>query len=55
MPFSSKSIRLATPNGLVDANKVVSFKVDKLTEPIDAYVMDSTPTVMSIGKRCMLH
>jgi hypothetical protein len=52
---ASKVIRLATPNGLVDANKIVSFKVDKLAEPIDAYIMDSTPTVMSIGKRCMLH
>lgn len=52
---ASKTIRLATPNGLVDASKSVSFKVDKLTEPIDAYVMDSTLTVMSIGKRCMLH
>ena len=52
---ASKVIRLATPNGLVDANNIVSFNVDKLTEPIDAYIMESTPTVMSIGKRCMLH
>ena len=25
---ATKVIRLATPNGLVDANKIVSFKVD---------------------------
>ena len=52
---ASKFIRLATPNGIVDADKIISFKVPQLGEPIDAYLMKSTPTVMSIGRRCMQH
>lgn len=46
-------IRLATPNGTVDADKVISFSVPDLGEPIDAYIMQSSSTVMSIGRRCM--
>ena len=52
---ASKLIRMSTPNGLVDADKIISFKVAQLGEPISAYVMKSSPTVMSIGRRCMVH
>ena len=46
-------VRMATPGGVVDADKIFSFYVPELGEPIDAYVMKSSPTVMSIGRRCM--
>ena len=48
-----KAVRMSTPNGLVDANKSVSFNVPELGSPIDAYVLEHTPTVVSIGTRCM--
>jgi hypothetical protein len=50
---SSKYVRMATPSGIVDADKVISVSVSQLGEPISAYVMESSPTVMSIGRRCM--
>ena len=40
-------------NGIVDADKVINFSVATMNDSIEAYVLDSTPTVMSIGKRCM--
>ena len=48
-----KAVRMSTPNGLVDANKSVSFSVPELGSPIDAYVLEHTPTVVSIGTRCV--
>ena len=50
---ATKLIRLSTPNGIVDADKVVSFRIPMLDGNIDAHVMKSSPTVMSIGRRCM--
>ena len=48
-----KAVRMSTPNGLVDANKSVSFSVPELGSPIDAYVLEHTPTDVSIGTRCV--
>ena len=45
---ASKFVRLATPNGIVDADKVINFSVATMNDSIEAYVLDSTPTVMSI-------
>ncbi len=50
---ASKYVRMATPNGIVDADRMITFRVPSLGDPIDAYVMESTPTVISIGCRCM--
>ena len=50
---ATKSVTMSTPNGIVDANKSVSFRVPVLGSPIEAYVMKHTPTVMTIGTRCM--
>ena len=50
---ASKYVRMATPSGIVDADRMITFRVPSLGDPIDAYVMESTPTVMSIGRRCM--
>jgi len=50
---ASRPIRLATPNGIVDADQIVSFRIPALDGNIDAHVMKSSPTVMSIGRRCM--
>ena len=48
-----KAVRVSTPNGLVDSNKSVSFSVPEFGSPIDAYVLERTPTVVSIGTRRM--
>ena len=50
---ATKSVSMSTPNGIVDASKSVSFRVPVLGSPIEAYVMKHTPTVMTIGTRCM--
>jgi len=50
---ATKLIRLSTPNGIVDADKMVSFRIPMLDGNIDAHIMKSSPTVMSIGRRCM--
>jgi hypothetical protein len=37
---ASKYVRMATPNGIVDADRMITFRVPSLGDPIDAYVMD---------------
>ncbi len=46
-------ILLATTNGLVDGDKVVSQQIGELLEVAEPYVLDSTPDVLSIGRRCV--
>ncbi len=46
-------ILLATANGLVDGDKVVSQQIGELLEVAEPYVLDSTPDVLSIGRRCV--
>jgi hypothetical protein len=45
--------RLKTANGNASANKTISFNHRSLEGEITAYIMRSTPTVLSVGKRCM--
>ena len=32
---------------------ISNFKTESFEEPINAYILDDTPSVLSIGKRCM--
>ncbi len=43
----------ATANGLVDGDKVVSQQIGELLEVAEPFVLDSTPDVLSIGRRCV--
>ncbi len=50
---AARGIKLNTANGVTYAEDIVSFQIDGLEDLIEAYVLESTPTVMSLGKRCM--
>ena len=43
----------ATANDLVDGDKVVQQQVGELGEVAEPYVLDSSPDVLSIGRRCV--
>ena len=46
-------ISFQTANGITDTDLVSNFQTESFAEPINAYVLDDTPSVLSIGKRCM--
>eukprot|EP00439_Symbiodinium_sp_Y106_P083820 s148_g24.t1 len=46
-------ISFQTANGITDTDLVSNFQTESFAEPINAYVLDDTPLVLSIGKRCM--
>ena len=42
-----------TANGSTSTSDVAKIVVDELDETVEPHVLDETPTVLSIGKRCM--
>ena len=50
---SELDISLDTANGSVPVEHEVSFRVPELAENVSAIVLQSTPPVLSIGRRCM--
>jgi hypothetical protein len=50
---ATDSVRLNTANGITKANRIIKYRVDGMEDGIEAFVLSSTPTVMSVGKRCM--
>eukprot|EP00439_Symbiodinium_sp_Y106_P066057 s1782_g10.t1 len=46
-------ISFQTANGITDTDLVSNFQADSFKEPINAYVLGDTPSVLSVGKRCM--
>ena len=46
-------ISFQTANGVKDTDLVSNFQAESFKEPINAYVLSDTPSVLSIGKRCM--
>ena len=50
-----EAISFQTANGVTDTDLVSNFQTESFKEPINAYVLDDTPSVLSIGKRCMNH
>ena len=45
-------IILATANDLVSGDKIAPQQIGELGEVAEPYVLDSTPDVLSIGRRC---
>ena len=43
---------LETANGDVEVVETIPMQIDALKEVIDPYILDETPDVLSIGKRC---
>ena len=50
---SSKGMATDTCNGQVRTNETVGLQADELQEQIKPYLLDSTPDVLSIGRRCV--
>ena len=46
-------IILATANGLSSGEKIVQQQIGELGEVAEPYILDSTPDVLSIGRRCV--
>ena len=46
-------ITLSTANGLTDCDLCVRQQILGLTEVVEPYILDSTPDVLSIGRRCV--
>ena len=48
-----KSVSFMTANGVTSTSEMVDINVDELPMMSEAHVLESTPSVFSIGKRCM--
>ena len=48
-----RGITLHTANGFTKAKSTLSLSSDLLSDPIEAYLLESTPNVISMGYRCM--
>ena len=48
-------ISFLTANGVTDTDLVSNFQTESFKEPINANMLDDTPSVLSIGKRGMNH
>ena len=46
-------ILLATANDLVNGDKIAPQQIGELGEVAEPYVLDSTPDVLSVGRRCV--
>ena len=49
----SKPVSLITANGPVQGDKPVSLKIPEFTPQLECYLLESTPPVCSVGRRCM--
>ena len=50
---ASKPVSLITANGPVQGDKSVSFKISEFSNVLECYLLESTPPVCSVGRRCM--
>ena len=46
-------ISLITANGSTEANEVADVKLSALPDPVQPYVLNQTPAVLSVGTRCV--
>ena len=46
-------ISLVTANGSTEATEVADVKLSALPDPVQPYVLDQTPAVLSVGTRCV--
>ena len=50
-----QELLLRTANGKTSTNGLARLKVDGLVELIEASVLENTPSLLSLGKRCVEH
>ena len=49
----SKTMHFQTANGTTDSDIVARFSTNCFDEPVEAHILESTPSVLSVGKRCV--
>ena len=50
---STRPVSLITANGPVKGNQSVKLEVPEISSTLECYVLESTPPVCSVGRRCM--
>ena len=50
---ASRQVNLITANGPVQGNKSVTLPIPELGKDLEFYLLESTPPVCSVGRRCM--
>ena len=51
--YESSRVNFHTANGITSTTTMVELDFDTFNEPAKAHVLDDTPSVLSLGKRCM--
>ena len=49
-----KTMHFQTANGTTVSDIVARFSTNYFDEPVEAHILESIPSVLSIGKRCMV-
>ena len=50
---SENPVMLATANGITSVDQEIALRVEALDETIKPFVLESTPSVLTVGWRCM--
>ena len=50
-----KTMHFQTANGTTDSDIVTKFSTNCFDEPVETHILESSPSVLSVGKRCMNH
>ena len=51
--YQSDKVNFHTANGITSTSTMVDLDFDTFNEPAKAHVLEDTPSVLSLGKRCM--
>ena len=50
---ATRPVNLITANGPVQGNKAININLPELKLPVECYLLESTPPVCSVGRRCL--
>ena len=51
--YNDEVINFHAANGVTSTSKMTDIKFEVFEEPVQAHVLDDTPSVLSMGKRCL--
>ena len=51
--YDDKVVNFHTANGVTSSTKRSSIKFEAFNEPAEAHILEDTPSVLSMGKRCV--
>ena len=51
--YEDETVNFHTANGVTSTSKMTDIQFDVFEEPVKAHVLDDTPSVLSMGKRCL--